>query len=304
MRAPAIGIPCAIFGLSPLFLSSLASRFTAPLQPTVSTEYELDPGRWLLFLAALLGTVNFIGAFALKELQSEAEATVVAGSSEHDPLLPHASQQQPLDKVVESHSFFELLSLPSFWTLGVILVLTIGPCEMVQTCLGSIVQALMPASNSILKGAPITINPAFRIRTRHVQILSLSNTIARLAVGWLSDTLSTSTSSAPPDMDATNDARKWTRRRPSISRIAFLVSSCVLLVFVFLFTSVVLDSTSKLWVLSLGVGTAYGAIFTLTPAVVRAIYPKADFGRNWGLLNWVCRRTCNCPGFISDARRS
>ncbi|GAA5987165.1 hypothetical protein JCM5350_003867 [Sporobolomyces pararoseus] len=77
----AIGIPCAIFGLSPLFLSSLASFFTTtydrfPELPGTS-ETELDPGRWLLFLAALLAIVNGIGGFFLKELPWEEEKTLI-----------------------------------------------------------------------------------------------------------------------------------------------------------------------------------------------------------------------------------
>lgn len=71
----AIGVPCAVFGLSPLFLSSLASFFTTdydrfPNLPGTS-ERELDPARWLLFLAATLAIVNGIGGLFLKELPWE-----------------------------------------------------------------------------------------------------------------------------------------------------------------------------------------------------------------------------------------
>ncbi|GAA6062633.1 hypothetical protein JCM10212_000295 [Sporobolomyces blumeae] len=68
----AIGVPCAVFGLSPLFLSALASLFTTSFAPNPSlpdhTEVELDAGSFLLFLAALLSAVNGVGGLFLKEL--------------------------------------------------------------------------------------------------------------------------------------------------------------------------------------------------------------------------------------------
>ena len=38
---------------------------------------------------------------------------------------------------------------------------------------------------------------------------------------------------------------------------------------------------------------AYGTVFTLTPALVRARWSTADFGRNWGLLTWVRVPPCS-----------
>lgn len=75
LSATAIGVPCAIFGLSPLFLSSLATYFTS--SDTASSAVlgvaggELDPGRWLLFLAVLLFVVNGIGGCVLQVIPWE-----------------------------------------------------------------------------------------------------------------------------------------------------------------------------------------------------------------------------------------
>ncbi|KAM0788502.1 hypothetical protein ACM66B_001633 [Microbotryomycetes sp. NB124-2] len=63
----AIGFPCAVFGLSPLFLSTLAGYFTIELSAGQTTE-ELDPGRWLSFLAVFLACVNFVSGFGLAEV--------------------------------------------------------------------------------------------------------------------------------------------------------------------------------------------------------------------------------------------
>lgn len=73
----AIGIPCAIFGLSPLFLSALAPHFTVSSSSSSSLTSgdqatgindELDPGQWLLFLALALFVVNGLSGFALGEI--------------------------------------------------------------------------------------------------------------------------------------------------------------------------------------------------------------------------------------------
>jgi hypothetical protein len=83
----AIGVPCAIFGLSPLFLSALAPYFTVsssssssfPLTSTAGDQTtgindELDPGQWLLFLALALFIVNGLSGFALCEIPCEEHA--------------------------------------------------------------------------------------------------------------------------------------------------------------------------------------------------------------------------------------
>jgi hypothetical protein len=74
----AIGLPCAVFGLSPLFLSSLAYFFTSPSIPAPTPSHphrsepgELDAGHYLLFLAVLLAVVNGLGAFFVRELPWE-----------------------------------------------------------------------------------------------------------------------------------------------------------------------------------------------------------------------------------------
>lgn len=91
--AAAIGIPCSIFGLSPLFLSSLATFFTSTAEATTfgASNGELDPGRWLLFLAALLAVVNTIGGFVLKELPWDDDHEVRRGRVEDSGFVPSAS---------------------------------------------------------------------------------------------------------------------------------------------------------------------------------------------------------------------
>jgi len=52
----------ALFGLSPLFLTTIATKwFTDDLA-------TLDPVKYMSFLAALTGTVHLAGALALKGL--------------------------------------------------------------------------------------------------------------------------------------------------------------------------------------------------------------------------------------------
>lgn len=176
----AIGVPCAVFGLSPLFLSTLAPLFTvspAQIEPgaTGVTE-ELDPARWLLFLAIALGLVNLLGAVGLREIPWEDEDGKLAvspglgslertetrppgydsgfGSSsaslceidglptERSALLPPTPAVEPAS-VAETQSLRELLSSPPFWMFGAVLVLFAGPCEMVMASLGGVVESLL-----------------------------------------------------------------------------------------------------------------------------------------------------------------
>ncbi|KAK4058512.1 hypothetical protein OIO90_000674 [Microbotryomycetes sp. JL221] len=169
----AIGVPCAIFGLSPLFLSSLAGFFT--VQVSSGTTEELDPGRWLTFLAVFLTCSNFVSSFGLKELptndtfinvnsstrktQHATETRRVQDSassslrSDDDNVVATertnllSSSQNPVrarsSPSARGRSVSALLSTPSFWLFGALIFLSTGPCEMVLASLGSIVESLL-----------------------------------------------------------------------------------------------------------------------------------------------------------------
>lgn len=194
---------------------------------------------------------------------------------------------------------------------------------MVMASLGGIVESLLgvhiSTSTSPRPSLPLLVlstlshDPrALTLRRLHVQVLSVSNTISRLLIGLLSDWLSYA--AAPiPEAGLGEGWTGWCKRRlhrkPQVSRLAFLVAACGILVGAFGFTAVGMERTDELWVLSVGqlsrlllllssgspvltpplataTGFSYGLIFTLAPAIVRVVYPLPTFGRNWGLLTW------------------
>ncbi|SCV67620.1 BQ2448_5231 [Microbotryum intermedium] len=362
----AIGLPCSIFGLSPLFLSTLAPYFTSrasELTRVKGVNEELDPGKWLLFFAGFLFLVNLYSSFTLKEIPCEEAVDITVqdsgtGSvdgesggmpSERSRLLPSTIADVAKnndDKALVRQSFSTLLSTPTFWLFGAVIFLATGPCEMVMASLGGIVESLLGVhtlgdgalssspskastllialvSSSTLKGASDT--RALALRRLHVQTLSAANTISRLLIGFLSDWLSYAAAplvadeNSPPGSPrpaSSIHARSWKRRMqllfhdrppPRVSRLFFLVLSCVVLASAFFCASSSLSEPSGLWILTVSVGSCYGLVFTLAPAIVRAVYPISDFGRNWGVLSLfsACGASLFTPlfGVLLDLQR-
>lgn len=206
----AIGIPCAIFGLSPLFLSALASHFISSPSTIASGSAELDPGRWLLFLAIFLTAVNGLGGLGLRvipwvdedelkaitegeeeERRSDEDSGFVGSgvrdeehaANERTTLLSHTKTTTS----EKSHSASTLLSNKTFWLFGTVILLSTGPCEMVMATLGQQIESLLGVK---IQGSPSSPSRALSLRSQHVQIISVANTVSRLFAGALSDWLS------------------------------------------------------------------------------------------------------------------
>jgi hypothetical protein len=116
----------ALFGLSPLFLSLVASNFfTVP-------DTGLDITRFLNFLSILVGSVHLIGAFNLRtpssyppsiptQIEDPEQSSEV---DEYSQLLPRKPPVTP--PINENGSTLDLFRDPHFWLLVSILVVTIG----------------------------------------------------------------------------------------------------------------------------------------------------------------------------------
>lgn len=192
--------------MSPLFLSALASHFTSSPSTSASGTDELDPGRWLLFLAIFLAAINGLGGVGLRvipwvdedelkaitegeeeERRIEEDSGFVGSAvrdeeraaNERTSLLPRLAT-----KVETTHSISALLSTPTFWLFGLVILLSTGPCEMVMATLGQQIESML--------GVKIQQSPsrALSLRRQHVQIISVANTCSRLFAGALSDWLS------------------------------------------------------------------------------------------------------------------
>ncbi|GAA5821489.1 hypothetical protein JCM11251_004648 [Rhodosporidiobolus azoricus] len=307
----AIGVPCAVFGLSPLFLSFIASAFTTTSR-TADTTGELDAGRYLFFLGAFLFVVNGVGAICIKELpwEDNLEKVIIdaleppldagesgfspsavpsidgQGSTERTSLLPPRRPPSPASPNAEQ-TLRELLSTASFWLLGAVVFFSTGPAEMVMASIGTILESLVsPGHTPAFPSSSTSPSQALTLRRRHVSALSLANTVSRLVVGATSDWLATGPTRRPDETrgDAAVPARKAVWRK-SI-RLWFVGAACLLLAVAYGWGGTGLSTPAGLWVVTLVTGTSYGTVFTLTPALVRTRWGMGSFGRNWGLLTW------------------
>ncbi|KAJ7710025.1 major facilitator superfamily domain-containing protein [Mycena rosella] len=250
----AAGTVLALFGLSPLFLSYIASNSF-----TDDTDKSLNLINFLVFLTILSGGIHIIGALNLRVPSNHPPITLPSEPDETTALLPNNGRGSALNLVRD----------PYFWVLFTLLVLTLGPCEMVISNVGTIALSLPSASATVFLGSPGAAASA------QVKILAISNTVTRLLVGPLADFVSPIVAIAPP-VDSSP-------KKHYISRAAFLVGAAVFLAFTFLWMEVV-RSQADLWVLGVGTGIAYGATFTVLPSIITSVWGVPDAGRNFGIV--------------------
>jgi len=262
----ASGTSMALFGLSPLFLSVIASKFfTDP-------EIGLNVTEYLRFLSVLTGLVHLFGAFNIKTPAagiSISDTEQASNVDERSPLLPSTSHSN-VDKP-SAGSAMDLLRDPSFWVLAFFALVTLGSCEMVISNIGTIVLSLPPSTSM----------PSAELATStQVRLISIANTLSRLLVGPLADFVSPVASYLP------NGVLAFPRKH-FISRVFFLCGAALLLAVTFLRMGVNVRSQGALWSLSVGTGIAYGTIFTILPSIVSSVWGLSNLGRNFGILTYA-----------------
>ncbi|KII88648.1 hypothetical protein PLICRDRAFT_124849 [Plicaturopsis crispa FD-325 SS-3] len=285
----ASGTSMAIFGLSPLFLSLIASNFFS------SPDTGLDVTSFLRFLAVTVGAVHVLGALTLTihdtpiALQDNPEEpngseSGDSESSERTPLIPGGKRSNKANVDVqivpvqdEEGSALDLVRDPYFWVLALVTLCILGTCEMVMSNIGTIVLSLPSSESSTIN----TVVPSTDVATStQVRVISLSNTITRLFVGFAADFVSPVASYLP------NGSRGFTRKH-FISRVAWLSGMSLLLALTFLWTEIGIKTQSSVWPLSIGVGIVYGASFTLLPSIMSSIWGLPNLGRNFGILTYA-----------------
>lgn len=150
--------------------------------------------------------------------------------------------------------------------------------------IGSILTSLLPPTTSttfpiftplnLLSLAPLN---ALSLRNKHVRIISLTSTVARLLTGLSADYLSPPLIAIPnprynPE-ESEDDAPEHLfirKRKVLLNRSALAAIMAFFLGMVFAYTAGLLGTESGLWVLSFGVGSMYGGLFTLTVSRVRS----------------------------------
>jgi hypothetical protein len=151
--------------------------------------------------------------------------------------------------------------------------------ETIIASVGSILTSILPptfaplSSSSLAMMSTITSHgsSALSLRNKHVMILSLSSTISRLFTGVLADYLCPPAVAVPAPRSNDPDAPShlFVRKRPIIlSRAMFAALCSAILAAIYAWSAGMLESEAGLWVLSGGVGTFYGALFTLSVSII------------------------------------
>ncbi|KAE8270331.1 hypothetical protein A4X09_0g1987 [Tilletia walkeri] len=333
----AIALPLTLFSLSSMLLSAIGSSFFA--DPSTG---DLNTSAYLFFLAYMLGVVNLFAAAGMHNYKPispsptpERRGSVVDGmddgdstdsedyrdNDEHTPLI--SSEIRPsrstLPYLPKDSSLSSFLSAPSVWAIAFIMFIAVGSCEMLMSCVGSVVESLLGAepeqqgaamTTLAALGGTLSLNitravssvpskewarAALEIRGTQIRLLSTMNTVSRLGSGLLADLC------APTSMRVQH-ARAHGRYVFVLSRLTVILSALGLLFVAFLYAALGLPPTSadptpipapsstfiRLSMVSISTGLAYGLIFTLAPSILASAFDVAKFGRNWGLLSYAC----------------
>jgi hypothetical protein len=116
----------ALFGLSPLFLSFLASSF-------FTNTDGLDVTRFLKFMALFSGAIHLIGAIFLETFPAEQESLSPllsdfeqSGIDERAPLLPREARPESVRVINADGSVLDLFRDISFWVLAAVVFVVLG----------------------------------------------------------------------------------------------------------------------------------------------------------------------------------
>ncbi|KAI0705142.1 MFS general substrate transporter [Cytidiella melzeri] len=308
----ASGTSMALFGSSPLLLTMIATRHFS------AGEGAIDVTHFLTFMAMLTAATHVFGTVALLVqpnkpvgLPEEPVIIVTDVGEENCSLALEGSSPSEEDNGEESSalltqikrvaagtqtfpvpepqhgSVLDLLRDCHFWVLAFVATVVFGSSEMVMANLASIFLSL-PSH------ADVRNNPTIATQ---IQLLAIANTTSRLLVGPLSDLLSPVASYMrlhashpelhPADTQPTPEYVYSFPHKQIISRIAFLVACNSILLATFSFVDLFARSTETLWVMSIGVGFAYGGTFTILPGILVSIWGAPNLGRNFGIISYA-----------------
>ncbi|KAG0705902.1 MFS general substrate transporter [Suillus ampliporus] len=280
----ASGTSITLFGLSPMFISILASRFFS------HPDEGLDVTHLLQFLALSCGAVHLFGAFTLHIIPLPEDLPSVVLEDPEGPV--HVDEQTALlhgkrnrtpeievrvvaASTVKDGSVIDLVKDHHFWALAFVLFVILGSSEMVISNIGTIVLSLPSYTSSTIVAPSTDMATATQVR-----LLSVANTLSRLVVGPLADLVSPIAAHLPAGAQSNS-------RKRHISRVAFLFFSILVLALTYLWMVVGVRSQVDLWALSIGAGVAYGSAFTILPSLVSSAWGIENVGRNFGFLTYA-----------------
>ena len=226
-------MPCSVFGLSPLVLSYLIAYVFRD-----GDELAILP--MLLVTAVGMGAVNLFSAFGISRLATGHATSPKMAAGEAAPLLGERATDEPI-------SLRAFLADPATWLLGFALLLATSPGDMILASFGGIVQAIdsPPDQRLDLAGTGVVV-------------LSLTNTLARLGVGALTDRVS-------PRL---------------IGRPTVLALAAAMMAAVWLWASAGMSTAADLVWMSALTGLGYGTSFILVPTCLSVRYGASSMARS------------------------
>ena len=312
----ALAVPIAAFGLSGMWQSQVGSHLLSRPSPDGHGK-EVDVYRYFLFLAGLLFTAGVVGSLGLRVVDEDALLENAIEDLERSGLLHHHHQNgYPSEHSILHDSDYPsangygtisrsssaapsisslsdntkkkwlanastrlFLSDPTMWCIACAFFLLTGPGETYINNLGTVVTSLYPPS-----AGPI---PRGNTPATHVSIVAVSSTIARIATGVLSDLFGPSSSIPSSPFPHFSQHQKLAAQSLTLPRpLLLLFFILILLISEILLASPLSSSSpsSTLPAVSALVGTGYGAIFSLTPIIISAVWGVRNFGTNWGIV--------------------
>lgn len=263
-----IGLACgammAIFALSPLFFSSIATHFFMD-----SMTGLLHVASFNTFLALMTGLVSIFVSITLRQLPPpvipEANFDTATGdNSAHEttPLLNPDSEAAAIvnGKPNYPKTIGELIKTVDFWLVAIYCLFILGAVclyrfsssdiasinfwsatqsEMVISNIGTISESLpaAPYRSTLVHGFTSSSSAALQVK-----LLSIANTVSRVIVGPLADFVSPVAGFSPSGI-------RTFPRKHFISRFSFLTSAALLLSLTFIWLLVGVQNQAQLWAL-------------------------------------------------------
>lgn len=261
IRGVATSLPLALYGLSAMFYSVVASILYA--------------GDTLGFLRFLIVSLIVIFGVCCPSIMHCDKARVIRRQprTETVELATFGPAEPPLEPL-QVHGLhhsselagFSLLQLPRFWLLFVITGSLASLGQMYIYSVGYIVKALVTHGYRLPPDAQDTV-PSIDILVQNqqqlqVSLLSVTNCIGRLTAGVLGDIISQSF----------RKPRGWLLFLPSAGLIMTQVMALNI------------EMYESLGVSSMLTGFFYGFTFCIMPIIVGDVFGMDNFSQNWGLV--------------------
>jgi len=263
----ASGTSMALFGLSPLFFSVIASKFF-----TDPASGILNVANYTAFIALFNSIIYIAGFVFLRQIPCSPETQndpISLPENETTPLLT-TSPRKNADPTIQ-----ELLKRKDFWLLGIFCLLTFGLCEMIISNIGTIIVSLPSSEDTVDKGYSTDSGVAFQ-----VNLISGANTVTRILVGPLADFVSPIAAYLP-------SGTQIFLRKHRISRFVFLSLPAILMAFTSLWMVLAARTRNQMWALSLSTGLSYSSVFTILPSLTSCLWGTQNMGRNFGLMMYA-----------------